>query len=119
MTEQQAYEKIREYFTRPEAQLSKEDGVCYYRSPGGHKCPAGVLIPDSYYEPLMEKKRISSVVMQWPEVSSILGSGGYRFASQAQMLHDKNTTTSVRMFIKKLDDLAVERGLTLPVYVTT
>jgi hypothetical protein len=113
MTEQQAYDRIREHFTRPDAQLSKDGSVCYYRSPDGQKCPAGVLIPDSYYEPLMENKKIGAVVTQWPELWPIFSNDGYSFARKAQHLHDSNTTINVVDFIRKLDNLASERGLTL------
>jgi hypothetical protein len=38
---------------------------CLYRTPSGEKCAAGVLIPDEYYKPEMEKKYINTIPRDW------------------------------------------------------
>ena len=46
MTTQEAYDKIREYFSHPEAEFGVgEDGSCEYISSEGRKCAVGCLIP--------------------------------------------------------------------------
>lgn len=55
MNTQEAYEHIREYFSRPDAVLAKEgEGAglrCFYRMPDGtgNACAVGCLIPDDLY----------------------------------------------------------------------
>ena len=58
ITIDEAYEKIKAYFSRKGAKLSRggHEGIgCFYRHPeDGRACAVGCLIPDELYDPEIE-----------------------------------------------------------------
>lgn len=121
MTTQEAYERIRAHFNRPEAVLAKEeiDGIsrCVYRGGGDAKspirCAFGVLIPDSKYTPDMEDKFAGAVCDQWPKVMEVVSDVRPQFIEEAQYLHDSRAHDA-RDFVRQLDEIAQEYELTVP-----
>lgn len=57
MTIEQAYRKIRAYFSKPGAKFGYEEemGKCYYRTLDHRKCAVGCLIPDEKYDQSFEE----------------------------------------------------------------
>lgn len=110
MTEQEAYERMREWLGREGASKSESrNGLCVYRLGDGNKCAVGVLIPDEEYHETFENATIDSVAEACPSLEGLdLG-----FLSQAQNCHDHtpdNEEFSV-VAVGKLDRLAEEWGL--------
>lgn len=56
MTIEQAYRKIRAYFSAPGADFGYDvsSASCVYRTEDGRKCAVGCLIPDTKYDPRFE-----------------------------------------------------------------
>lgn len=120
MTKQTAYNKIRKYFTQPDAELAKTAFECRYRMETGaihkkvRKCAIGCLIPDKLYGPEMENKSAEALLEQFSDLALYFGiSDPYeeeaRFLTQAQKAHDSSAT--VKGFLRKLDALARKNGL--------
>lgn len=134
MTTQEAYEIIRAHFTKPGAELAQIDGIsddspyggtCFYREnldpKSERRCAFGVLIPDEIYHPSMEGTGALGLLRQWPILRERLGilytpdfserndSSLESFVARAQSTHD--CAINVELFIKDLDELAVELGL--------
>jgi hypothetical protein len=121
LTAQDAYEKIREYFTRPGAVLARDPDptapsernfVCSYRTTDGHACAFGCLIPDDLYDKnSMEGKSAPHVLDSHPELARMFNVEARRFIDVAQGTHDSSATTDVPNFIFKLDLEARAFGL--------
>lgn len=125
MTTQQAYEAIRKYFTRPDAELaqipehlmSEQDmgSNCVYRKViqgRVRKCAVGCLIPKRLYSPKMEQRAAVQVIEEFPEVKNLLDGVSLDFISCAQTCHDDSAT--VEQFVADLDELAHTHGLEVP-----
>lgn len=136
MTTQEAYERIREYFSRPGAELGKSDhGSCAYITASGAKCAVGCLIPDEilskWGNSLNESGSLEGlkdgVVDNYghffmafrdiPGLQELLngedaeGQRKFDFLSEAQKRHDDSFTKTAEQFVAKLDVLAGEFGL--------
>lgn len=121
MTTQEAYEKIRAYFSRDGADLAYEaydDGArkCLYRTADGRKCAVGCLIPDELYRPRFEGNAVDGIVntedaalRELLNGKSVEGARKLTFLVEAQEAHDGSM--SVREFIERLDELAAEHNL--------
>ena len=133
MTAQEAYDRIRAYFSQPGAQLAKTPNTngrtCWYRinavsySTG---CAVGCLIPDELYDPhlddLDDGTSIGDVVMAANEgdevcekIVNYLGihedDDLFNFLQDAQLAHDCSST--IETFFKSLDKYAQDAGLTV------
>lgn len=107
MTKQEAYERIRAYFSREGAVLAKDEFGCYYRMGAvatGDACAVGCLIPDEKYTYRMEQRGVEVVYAKCPELKPLDD-----FLRRAQHKHDSSTEVST--FIKELDALADAEGL--------
>jgi len=116
MTTQEAYERMRAYFSRPGAKRAvtinpdaEDDPMCCYRTPEGDACAAGCLIPDEVYDPVIEQSSISEVMRgtvplrvegAWtekkvavPQIAAALEGIDRRFLDEAQHLHDRSTVS--------------------------
>lgn len=111
MTDQQAYEKIRAWFTRPNAVFGwdKETESCVYR--GGYKalsrarCAVGCLIPSRRYHSDLEDCDPGIVAREIPELHGV----NVSFLEQAQSVHDSlafKGNEYLSDFIERLDRLA-------------
>lgn len=114
MTTQEAYEAIREYFSRPDAVLARDEyGDCLYRTPEGNKCAVGCLIPDEVYTPDMEGVGIDSLLdcgeRPVRPLCQTLAGVDRHFLSAAQESHDG--AEDVESFLADLDWLAQRYGL--------
>lgn len=112
MDTQEAYETMREFFSRPDAQLAREErstgGItCAYRlymdegSP--LKCAVGCLIPDELYDAKMEESAADELTRDWPTLG-FLGDVKRDFLADAQVAHDTSKTT--QEFVEALDSIA-------------
>lgn len=133
LTTQEAYERIRTYFTRPDAVLARNpmSGTCYYRDSEGNKCAVGCLIPDELYDKQLsenvtlgskiEGKNMNAAIEAHEELRDLLnglspeGRKKRAFLAEAQGHHDSTSTNSVEEFIVKLDATAIAYGLTVPI----
>ena len=119
ITLDEAYEQIKDYFSRDGAQLSRNDsyepedmswGVassCFYRHPvDGRACAAGCLIPDDLYDESMESYTARSL-----EVFSDLEWHVKQFIDDAQKEHDK--ATGVDTFLEMLLEVYEDYSRTL------
>lgn len=121
---QEAYERIRAYFSEPGAVLAKSEyGSCYYRAEDGiAKCAVGCLIPDELYDKIIneddgetlgeaiEGNALSELVdftLLKPIVNGDdeVGQNKLHFLEDAQRLHDR-VAASAADFVVKLDALA-------------
>lgn len=142
---QHAYETIRAYFGRAGSRLAfvllSEDpafgGTCRYRTPGGCACALGCLIPDHLYDPRIEGcsaySLIESADNRDHEIAELFGSVNFSFIRSAQDAHDTTAKGDYRdddgrlvrvgdedwqqvaHFLGRLDELALEHNLTIPV----
>lgn len=113
MTTQEAYDKMRAWFTKPGAQLAKDErGLCCYRLNGRRnakvRCAAGCLIPDRLYDREFEGHD-TDVLYDDPDLASIFGCVDREFLQQAQETHDGAKT--VAEFLSQLDEDAAAFGL--------
>ena len=117
LTKQTAYEQIRAYFTRPGAELSRDevddfDGIakCYYRHPDDNRaCAIGCLVPDELYRAVWEGLSALAVMDYLPD---LLAREDEHFYQTAQALHDN--ADDVAHFLRRLDVLAADHGLVVP-----
>jgi hypothetical protein len=119
MTKQQAYNKMRRYFTQPGAELSKDksENLCFYRKRNGkvRKCAIGCLFPDRLYTEEMENRDAQGVLARFPQLREYFGiSDPYDdeladFMLDAQTAHDSSAT--VKGFLRKLDAAARRHGV--------
>lgn len=140
-TEQEVYEYIRQYFSRPNAVLAKyEDEMgdrCVYRDDFGNKCAVGCLISDELYDSPLDAKwrsengvRVLTVgeyiesknvgaIADVPSLQNLVngdseeGQKKLEFLKYAQEAHDSAVTADAHDFVEKLDALASARGLRL------
>jgi len=126
---QAAYEAIRQYFSRPGAELAQADErdpesgakICYYRKPGNGSCAVGCLIPDELYDPEMEGTSVYPLLI---DTSSRLPSGKRKFNRELAKLFDgvavnflcsaqnaHDGAVDVPNFIDRLDEAARAHGL--------
>lgn len=138
MTITEAYQQMREYFSRPEARLAKKDGGgCEYRTDDNRKCAVGCLIPDNLYAPQIEglwaeellRSEYTVDPMEWGEDESHddnltkraeaarairsyldLDDQAYTFVESAQQIHDY-TASNVDDFVLLLAELYRESTL--------
>lgn len=108
MTEQEAYDGIRAYFSREGAELARTpDGDCVYRGDNDPtspiRCAAGCLIPDDLYDPDWEGLCSKNISFDFGAAAD--------FVLQAQTCHD--AAFDVPDFLRRLDKVAREYGLTL------
>lgn len=126
MTTQEAYEGIREFFSREGAALAKERNTdegftrCFYRGDADRsssvRCAVGCLIPDELYKPRWESKSISALLGTWgkrdeydPDLGAFFEGVEDRFLEAAQGAHDAAGDASG--FIEALDVIAREHDL--------
>jgi len=136
MDTQEAYERMREYFSRPDAVLAKivwndAGATCSYRDENGNKCAVGCLISDELYDSYLEEKQqtlgeaiegafVGLIINESPILKELLngedseGARKLAFLSKSQYLHDNQANTPEH-FIDLLDDLASSFDLKVPV----
>lgn len=107
-TVREAYDQVLEYFSRPDAVLSKTvDGTCHYRGPEDSRCAFGILIPDEAYDPKMENRVADVVICKYAAFRNWRDeAGGFdiaRFVARAQSAHDNSR--SVPEFLDRLREL--------------
>ncbi len=87
-------------------------GHCLYRGPGGTKCAVGHLIPDTLYDPGMERISISRI-LEGTRFSQLRHMKSYRiFIDTLQIAHDHcHTPYEINV---KLRDIAKYYGLQDP-----
>lgn len=119
-TIQEAYDRIREWFSRPGAERSLADGVCRYRATGKNgevlKCAMGVLIPDEVYDPAWEFS-LEDPGLDGGQIARKMGwrkRGLIDFVEYAQRAHDHSGYGGVMEFLGRLDNLAQRYGLKVP-----
>lgn len=116
MTTQQAYEKMRAWFSKPGRPFGYDDrlGACQYRGGGDPhssiRCAVGCLIPPRKYDPEIE---LQTVWAQPDYFELVLPGVDLGFLDEAQRAHDRLATdkslpTEARRarFIEALDLLA-------------
>lgn len=112
MTIDEAYNSIKEYFSRPGAKLAKaEGGDCLYRMEDTdgvtRACAVGCLIPDSVYDPGMEGPikggSVDNLAVGFPKLGLTKNLGLLSFLTMVQSSHD--FSKSVDQFLRELDDI--------------
>lgn len=122
MTTQEAYEGIREFFTRPGAVLAQSEGPvsCFYRGDSNPsspvRCAVGCLIPDELYDPSFENTTASALLgVGWERgvrpLIEYFEDVDKHFLDEAQSAHDVAGT--VEGFLLELDRVALSHGLTV------
>lgn len=91
MNKQQQFDKMVSHLLEQNERSGKQDGynaswTCYYRHPEGKlKCAVGALIPDDKYDPEMEGKDASRLIIKYPELKF-----DTELATDCQIVHDEN-----------------------------
>lgn len=107
MTTQEAYEAIREFFSRPEATLAWDEGLgeCVYRGGGEPdspiRCAFGCILPDDLYSPNMEGTSViilkdSEPGSMWKPVLRHFEGVNLKFLERAQHAHDSLAQETAR-----------------------
>lgn len=117
---QTAYDRMRAYFSHPEAIIARSDDQCKYRvkqDPDGPGCAIGCLIPNDMYNPEWEEIRSLQTILNIEGEFSTLGAFfchvNLKFLTQAQDLHDRLSNDAAH-FVRLLDELAFKLDLTVP-----
>lgn len=122
MTTEEAYRKIRAYFTRDDAVLAYTGTTCRYRTADGNKCAVGCLIPDELYSQYGNKlERAGSLngvrdeglfesipgLKELVNGDDVEGKTKLLFLATAQRLHDftaaEHGQGAVALFVAQLD----------------
>lgn len=100
-TAQQVYDAVAKALLKQGKPSVDEQNHCQYRGPNGLKCAAGHLIPDRLYNPTIENKQISVLLLSkadrkdWfsPELSAWFGEEKHADLIYAlQQAHDNATS---------------------------
>ena len=67
MTNQEVFNKVVIHL-RKQGCRSRDGGLCRYRDAWGHKCAAGIFIPDDVYDVDMENKPWGDIIARWPRL---------------------------------------------------
>lgn len=108
MTNKEAYEGIKEYFSRPGAVLARhgKGGQCSYLTGEGNKCAVGCLIPSDEYTDRFEGKPVDGICTYIPALTGV----DISFLMEVQDLHDVQAD-DVPHFLTLLDKSAADYGL--------
>lgn len=115
MSTQEAYESIRNYFSRPGAVLAKDGtstySTCKYRTRQGQACAVGCLIPDDLYRDVLEGYPLDRDWLdRFPSIDEYLRDVDKKFLRSAQLLHD-SVARDAESFLIGLDVVALLFGL--------
>ena len=83
---------------------------CMYRAPDGKKCAVGCLIPDKLYDPRMEKKGVSVLLENFPNLPKYFEEN-LELLKDLQDIHDD---VEPRLWREALIKLAHKTGLKFP-----
>ncbi len=115
---QEAYEKQRAYFKRPEARKASDGSACTYLTPEGDKCGVGCLIPDDQYVPAMDDPNgpggsLTRLLSEGTPVSPALLGIDLEWLMGTQRIHDGAIAGPDfgRQVVAGLDRFAAEFGL--------
>lgn len=123
LTKQEAYEKIRAWFSRPNAVygMDPQEANCVYRAeqdPHSEiRCAVGCLIPDDIYDPAWEGQTIFLLSgngrLSTPARELGLREDVVQWLETVQVLHDRcaNEDFQMRHFLSELDIFAREADL--------
>jgi len=105
----EAYTKIKEYFSRPGAELGRDDTTfyatppCRYRTETGAACAVGCLLPDDIAKKADKHSGSIGQLVNWG-VLCCGENGTQDFLDKAQMAHDG--AESVAEFLTSLEVIA-------------
>ncbi len=122
MNDQEAYEKVRAWLTRPGATRAVYEvpspnslPICAYRTPDGNKCAIGCLIPDELYEKDMEGKIAVALIRDNPQLVEFFKNCTVGFLDKMQGVHDSASNWDENGFtahgLAELDYIADTHGL--------
>jgi hypothetical protein len=123
MNTQQAYEQIREFFSRPGAVLAWSESAeqCVYREPDAYdnpdydpdddqnyewpvtfvyranspvRCALGCLIPDELYDPVLEGRGVANILADNKPLTDYFAGVDQGFLVEAQAEHDAIASSS-------------------------
>lgn len=84
---------------------TKEKALCVYRSPGGKRCAAGILIPDDQYSSSMEGMIFEQVLNKYPQIDN---DGSLKenlgLITELQSIHDTDSCVEWESRFKLLAD---------------
>ena len=103
-----AYRKIKEYVSRPDAVLGREDdGPCYYRHPEDPsiRCAVGCLIPNTQYYPSLEGR--NALVARG--TVKVLQGLDPEYLLEVQQAHDAALT--VEDFLEQFEEISRNYGV--------
>lgn len=113
-TPREAYDKIVEYFSRPDAVIAHDKGACVYRvgrEPSGAACAVGCLIPDNDYDPAMDADpSLGLFNLVQRGMIGVRDQATLKFICEAQAAHDY-TAFNVSSFLRELDVVAARNGI--------
>lgn len=127
MNKQQIFDKVILGLMSQEFELSWSDdqSCCMYRGDNGAKCAVGHLIPDSLYDPEMERKDVWTLYDTHPEMKKVVPLKHVGMLSDLQEWHDyclkdlqyseneEGRVIAERRATKTLENICNEHGVTL------
>jgi hypothetical protein len=126
MDTQEAYEKMRSWFSKPNhgPGYDPDIGECAYRGVDeNHRCAVGAILPDKLYKDSFESGGVVNIVTESAAVAHYFKDVDISFLSSAQKIHDDkywglldsvdgvNEEKFRVNFIASLDNLAGDFGL--------
>lgn len=94
MTLQEIFDKAARHLLTQKERSMIGPTLCAYRGPDGKKCAVGIFIPDEKYDPGMEQRNLSSLIVQFPDaIEGVEFINGSRFLNEkGQILTDLQET---------------------------
>jgi len=88
MTSQYAFDTVWKHFVQDRNAPGMANGVCTLRGAGGTRCAIGLLIPDRFYEPAMENKRVVHLIKRFPTLAAVFAPIPSSVLARLQIAHD-------------------------------
>ena len=121
MTNQEAFDKVWDYFVAQGNESAMEGLTCRLRTRDGRKCAIGCLIPDKVYEPYMDRLTIDEfddLLYSHVSLEPLFYGTDREFIDELRSAHDRDSGSIGDQFTKdirlNLLDLAAGFDLLVP-----
>lgn len=111
-SDQDAFDRVWNYFVVKGAPMGVKDGTGVYRGPNNQSCATGCLMPDALTNARFESRPIGTLMQERARVRSWFGNTTKGFLASLQTAHDMSI--SLRELRHRLKGVASSHGLTIP-----
>lgn len=106
---QDAFDRVVEWFFGLKNPQSTVGNTCRYRAPSGRACAVGFMIPDALFRKEFECSRIPAVLRMSLELCGHFSAVNFSFLGRLQACHD--ASSSCAEFRERLQEVAEEYTL--------